>query len=106
MLYWGKRSEASGEGKAVRGCLLGVVGGGVLDAPWGTGGRYGPALKWQRPKVCHCEEAKGRRGALSAKREEVPLGCNLAGHSRIAGKPSVKTKLPSRDCHGPFGASQ
>ena len=26
---------------------------------------------------CHCEEAKGRRGALSAKREEVPLGCNL-----------------------------
>ena len=27
---------------------------------------------------CHCEEANGRRGALSAKREEVPLGCNLA----------------------------
>ena len=26
---------------------------------------------------CHCEEANGRRGALSAKREEVPLGCNL-----------------------------
>ena len=29
---------------------------------------------WQ---ACHCEEAAGRRGALSAKREEVPLGCNL-----------------------------
>ena len=34
-------------------------------------------LKWQTPKVCHCEEAAGRRDALSAKREEVPLGCNL-----------------------------
>ena len=32
------------------------------------------------PQVCHCEEAAGRRGALSAKREEVPLGCNLAVH--------------------------
>ena len=29
------------------------------------------------PPICHCEEAAGRRGALSAKREEVPLGCNL-----------------------------
>ena len=28
-------------------------------------------------QACHCEEAAGRRGALSAKREEVPLGCNL-----------------------------
>ena len=28
-------------------------------------------------QICHCEEAAGRRGALSAKREEVPLGCNL-----------------------------
>ena len=31
----------------------------------------------QGSQVCHCEEAEGRRGALSAKREEVPLGCNL-----------------------------
>ena len=31
----------------------------------------------QGSQVCHCGEAKGRRGALSAKREEVPLGCNL-----------------------------
>ena len=31
----------------------------------------------QGSQVCHCGEAEGRRGALSAKREEVPLGCNL-----------------------------
>ena len=43
------------------------------------------------PPICHCEEAAGRRGALSAKREEVPLGCNLGealpnctGHCRGA----------------------
>ena len=39
----------------------------------------------KRPPICHCEEATGRRGALSAKREEVPLGCNLAVPSRITG---------------------
>ena len=38
------------------------------------------------PQVCHCEEAAGRRGALSAKREEVPLGCNLAGPGWITGQ--------------------
>ena len=32
-----------------------------------------------------------RRGALSAKREEVPLGCNLAVPDRIVGKPSAKS---------------
>ena len=31
----------------------------------------------QGSQVCHCGEAEGRRGALSAKHEEVPLGCNL-----------------------------
>ena len=45
-----------------------------------------PATHWQPVQaivkmapvpICHCEEANGRRGALSAKREEVPLGCNL-----------------------------
>ena len=36
--------------------------------------------------TCHCEEAKGRRGALSAQREEVPLGCNLAGPEWITGQ--------------------
>ena len=38
------------------------------------------------PQVCHCEEAAGRRGALSAQREEVPLGCNLAGPGCITGQ--------------------
>ena len=41
------------------------------------------------------EEAAGRRGALSAQREEVPLGCNLAVPGHIVGKPSAKTQLPS-----------
>ena len=41
----------------------------------------------QGSQVCHCGEAEGRRGALSAKREEVPLGCNLAVPGRITGKP-------------------
>ena len=43
------------------------------------------------PPICHCEEAAGRRGALSAKREEVPLGCNLAGSGCIVGKLSAKS---------------
>ena len=43
------------------------------------------------PLTCHCEEAKGRRGALSAQREEVPLGCNLAGSGCIVGKLSAKS---------------
>ena len=34
--------------------------------------------------MCHCEEANGRRGALSAKREEVPLGCNLGKAAAIS----------------------
>ena len=37
-------------------------------------------------KICHCEEAAGRRGALSAKREEVPLGCNLAVPDWMTGR--------------------
>ena len=39
------------------------------------------------------------RGALSAKREEVPLGCNLAVPGCIVGKLPAKSQLPSRDCH-------
>ena len=31
------------------------------------------------------------RGALSAQREEVPLGCNLAGSGCIVGKLSAKS---------------
>ena len=37
----------------------------------------------QGSQVCHCGEAEGRRGALSAKREEVPLGCNLGRQLRF-----------------------
>ena len=42
-------------------------------------GQFGAMHRSRRhaPLICHCEEAAGRRGALSAKREEVPLGCNL-----------------------------
>ena len=47
----------------------------------------------QRLQVCHCEEAKGRRGALSAKREEVPLGCNLA-----VPDPSWESYRRNRNC--------
>ena len=60
---------------------------------------YKAPSKWQTLPICHCEEANGRRGALSAKREEVPLGCNLAVPGRNVGKPSAKSQLPSRDCH-------
>ena len=41
-----------------------------------TGGKCGPMLKRQWPPSLSLRGAK-RRGALSAKREEVPLGCNL-----------------------------
>ena len=47
------------------------------------------------PPICHCEEAAGRRGALSAKREEVPLGCNLGKAVTISpGAPCY----PPRSC--------
>ena len=40
--------------------------------------RFVPGMiQWRWLPICHCEEAAGRRGALSAQREEVPLGCNL-----------------------------
>ena len=57
----------------------------------GTGDWYRPTLKWDTLPNCHCEEAAGRRGALSAKREEVPLGCNLAGPGCIVGKLPAKS---------------
>ena len=54
--------------------------------------RFVPGMiQWRWLPICHCEEAAGRRGALSAKREEVPLGCNLAGPGRIVGKLSAKS---------------
>ena len=56
--------------------------------------------------MCHCEEANGRRGALSAKREEVPLGCNLGKAVTISPMALLLSDRILRDCHGPFGASQ
>ena len=57
------------------------------------------SLKWQKPKVCHCEEANGRRGALSAKREEVPLGCNLGKALTILPIALPRSSRVLRDCH-------
>ena len=51
------------------------------------------------PKVCHCEEANGRRGALSAKREEVPLGCNLGKALTILPIALPRSSRVLRDCH-------
>ena len=47
---------------------------------------------WQ---ACHCEEAAGRRGALSAKREEVPLGCNLGKALPNHKKAPARTQIVS-----------
>ena len=52
------------------------------------------------PKVCHCEEAVGRRGALSAKREEVPFGVQSGRKLRFRrGLPVIQlctARLPRR----------
>ena len=60
--------------------------GGDSPARLRTCSPYRLPSKWQTPPICHCEEAAGRRGALSAQREEVPLGCNLAGPGWITGQ--------------------
>ena len=97
-----ERHGASGKRRTCQGCRPCVVEDGVLDVLWRNGkfpctlvdrtrhcrgadsrarrrtySPYKPPSKWQTLPICHCEEANGRRGALSAKREEVPLGCNL-----------------------------
>ena len=51
------------------------------------------------PPICHCEEAAGRRGALSAKREEVPLGCNLGEAVVISPMAFLLSGRVLRDCH-------
>ena len=51
------------------------------------------------PPICHCEEAAGRRGALSAKREEVPLGCNLGEAVAISPIAFLRFSRVLRDCH-------
>ena len=53
--------------------------------------------------TCHCEEANGRRGALSAKREEVPLGCNLAAPDWITGRPRRKRNCLPEIATAPLG---
>ena len=60
---------------------------------------YKPPSKWQTPPICHCEEAKGRRGALSAKREEVPLGCNLGKAAAFSPIAFPRCGRVLRDCH-------
>ena len=60
---------------------------------------YKPPSKWQTPPICHCEEAKGRRGALSAKREEVPLGCNLGKAVTVSPIAFPRCCRVLRDCH-------
>ena len=60
---------------------------------------YKPPSKWQTPPICHCEEAKGRRGALSAKREEVPLGCNLGKAVAFSPIAFPRCGRVLRDCH-------
>ena len=44
-----------------------------------------------------------RRGALSAKREEVPLGCNLAGPGWIAGHSRRKRNCLPEIATAPLG---
>ena len=60
---------------------------------------YKPPSKWQTLPICHCEEANGRRGALSAKREEVPLGCNLGKAVTISPIVFLGSGSVLRDCH-------
>ena len=56
--------------------------------------------------MCHCEEANGRRGALSAKREEVPLGCNLG--KALPSRTSRRFVVPAivGEGHAPPGTAQ
>ena len=72
-------------------------------------------LRMSTENHCHCEAAG--RGALSAKREEVPLGCNLLGSSRMRKSHYIIAYIPifngfrcisdrhivPGDCHGPKG---
>ena len=60
---------------------------------------YKAPSKWQTLPICHCEEANGRRGALSAKREEVPLGCNLGKAVTISPIVFLGSGSVLRDCH-------
>ena len=82
----GRRSNGNGAAHRIGGTTAASRTGGACPSRRRTGVRDRLSLKWQTPKVCHCEEAKGRRGNLA-----VP-GC-------IVGKLPAKSQLPSRDCH-------
>ena len=73
--------------------------GGDSRAQRRTCSSYKLPLKWKTPPICHCEEAAGRRGALSAQREEVPLGCNLGKALTISPLTSLLSNLVLRDSH-------
>ncbi len=82
----GRRSNGNGAAHRIGGTTAASRTGGACPSRRRTGVRDRLSLKWQTPKVCHCKEAKGRRGNLA-----VP-GC-------IVGKLPAKSQLPSRDCH-------
>ena len=73
--------------------------GGACPSRRRTYSLYKPPSKWQTLPICHCEEANGRRGALSAKREEVPLGCNLGKAVTISPIVFLGSGSVLRDCH-------
>ena len=45
-----EKKQKMGNGKLAQGCQSGVVGGGVLDVPWGTADLHRLSLKWETPK--------------------------------------------------------
>ena len=57
----------------------------------------------ETPKFVIAGRAKARRGALSAKREEVPLGCNLAGPGWITGHSRRKRNCLPEIATAPLG---
>ena len=63
-----------------------------------TGGKCGPMLKRQWPPSLSLRGAK-RRGALSAQREDVPLGCNLGKAVTFSPTASPRSGRVLRDCH-------
>ena len=59
--------------------------------------------KAMAPKFVIAGRAKARRGALSAQREEVPLGCNLAGPGWITGHSRRKHNCLPEIATAPLG---
>ena len=65
---------------------------------------YKTPSKWQTLPTCHCEAPPRRgRGALSAQREEVPLGCNLGKAVTFSPGPSC---YPTVYCEIATGAKR